>query len=120
MSNNGRNKRQGSRAEYQLAAVLRDHGIQAERNDQRYVSGRYRPDVQANIGGTAFHVECKNVKRLRLRSAMRQAIRDHKPGMIPVVAHRSPDSEWLLTLRLRDTLRLIEWLRDCKPGLLKR
>lgn len=101
-------KRKGNRGEFELAGILRDHGIDACRNDQYMVGGRGNPDVYAEICGQPLHVEVKRAERLNVNEAMHQAMRDAESGYLPVVAHRRNREPWLVTVPL---LPLLDVLR---------
>lgn len=103
-------KRKGNRGELELLHILQAHGIEAQRNQQGRAPGELmpkggyeNPDVQANYHGIPAHIEVKRVQRLNLYAAMAQAVRDagHR---LPVVAHRTNNHEWLVTIRLKDLL----------------
>jgi hypothetical protein len=60
------------------------------------------------IGLPGFHLEVKRVERLNIHDAMTQSIRDAAEGQMPIVAHRKNRTEWLVTLRAEDFLKLID------------
>lgn len=97
-------KRKGSQGERELAALLQSRGLEARRNDQRYVGGLHNPDIALTMGGHDVHVEVKRVERLNIQEAMNQAIRDADGQAMPVVAHRRNRGPWLVTMRLEDAL----------------
>lgn len=101
-------KRKGTGGEQELSELLRKHGIRAYRNDQIFVKGKYIPDVAAEIGDVKLHIEVKRVERLNVLEAIKQAVRDVYPGMVPVVAHRKNREPWLITVRLSDLLDVLE------------
>lgn len=100
-------KRKGNRAERELLQILQTYGIDAHRNDQRYIGGVDNPDISAKIGPVSVHVECKRVERLALAAALRQANRDANGHALPVVVHRRSREPWLGTLELEDLLQII-------------
>lgn len=100
-------KRKGNRAERELLRLLQSYGIDAHRNDQRYIGGINNPDISARIGPVSIHVECKRVERLALAAALRQAHRDANGHALPVVVHRRSREPWLVTLELEDLLQII-------------
>lgn len=100
-------KRKGNRAERELLQLLQDYGIDARRNDQRYIGGIDNPDISVRIGPVSVHVECKRVERLALAAALRQAHRDANGHALPVVVHRRSREPWLVTMELTDLLQII-------------
>lgn len=101
-------KRKGNEGERELLALLAGHGIEASRNDQRYVGGLDNPDISAAIGGFSFHIEAKRTERFRLYEAMEQAKRDANGHRIPLVAHRQNRKPWVVVLSLSDFVRIME------------
>ena len=97
-------REKGKRGERELAAFLREHGIEARRGQQ--FSGVEGEDVVHAIPNV--HIECKRVENLRLHDALAQAIRDAK-GKMPVVAHKRNRGGWVAILRLED---LLIWLKE--------
>ena len=97
-----REREKGKRGERELAAVLRSYGYDCRRGVQ-YHGG---PDSEDVIGLPGVHIECKRVERLNIRQAMAQSAGDAGPEEIPVVCHRRNRSEWLVTMRLDDWIRL--------------
>lgn len=100
-------KKKGSAGERELLHLLEAHGIEAYRNDQRFVGGLERPDVSATVCGIPLHVECKRTERLRLSEAVTQAVHDANGHALPVVVHRSNRQPWLVTVRLEDVFRVM-------------
>ena len=102
-----KSKRKGNDGERELLHLLQDRGIEAQRNDQRYVGGRCNPDVGAQIGNREFHFEVKRTEKFRLYEALSQAQRDAETEHMPVVAHRSNRHPWVVVLTLDDFLQLV-------------
>ena len=100
-------KRKGNGGERELAAILRDAGIEASRNDQMFIGGKGNPDVSAEIWGIPLHIEVKRVERLNVPEAVKQAVRDAENNALPVVAHRRNREQWLITMPLANVLDLI-------------
>lgn len=100
-------KRKGNAGEREFLALLAGHGIQARRNDQRYVGGKDNPDISAFIGGFPFHVEVKRTERFRLYDAIEQARRDANGHRIPLVAHRQNRRPWVVVLDAMYFLQLM-------------
>lgn len=101
-------KRKGSGGERELAEILRAAGIRAYRNDQIFRGGKGNPDVSAEAFGFPLHIEVKRVEKLNVPEAVNQAIRDAKPGVLPIVAHRRNREQWLVTAPLAAILEAIQ------------
>ena len=95
---NSRSK--GKRGELELAAILREYGFDARRG-QQYCGTSGDADV---VGLPGCHIECKRVERLNIDDAMEQAVRDARPGEVPVVMHRRNGKPWMATMLLKDFL----------------
>lgn len=100
-----RNK--GSRAELELAKVLRErYGCSEVRRGYVF---HHESDL---VGLYGIHVECKRQDRLNIHQAMEQAIEEsekRKDGM-PAVFFRRDKGEWMVTQRLSDWIDLYkEW-----------
>lgn len=104
-------KRKGNRAERELLQILQAHGLDARRNDQRYIGGVDNPDISVRIGSLSVHAECKRVERLSLAAALRQAHRDANGHALPVVIHRRSREPWLVTVELADLLEVLGYER---------
>ena len=98
---NSRNK--GAAGERELAGILREYGYEARRG-QQFCGANGDADV---LGLTGFHIECKRVEKLNIDTAMEQSVRDAK-GEIPIVCHRKNRKEWLVTLRLKDFMEVVD------------
>ena len=55
----------------------------------------------------AIHWEVKNVERLNIWDAIKQALFDKAAGKIPVVAHTKNNYGWLCTLPAEDFLNIL-------------
>lgn len=100
-------REKGKRGERMLASFLREHGYEARRTSQYCGQSGDASDV---VGLPGLHIECKFVERLNIVEALRQAIRDSKPGLIPVLFHRRSREEWLVTMRGEDFMKIYpEW-----------
>lgn len=100
-------KRKGTAGENELAAILRDAGIRAYRNDQIYRGGKGNPDVSAEIRGKPLHIEVKRVEKLNIQEAVKQAVQDAEGGSLPIVAHRRNREQWLVTMPLLSVLEAL-------------
>ena len=97
-------KRKGASGERELAHKLNDYGYKTRRSVQ--YNGK-ADDGQADLLGLpGIHIECKRVEKLNLYDAMAQAIHDAKDGELPTVFHRKNHSEWLVSMRLSDWIKL--------------
>jgi Holliday junction resolvase len=93
----------GAAGERELSKVLGDLlGVEMRRG-QQYSGLAGNADV---VGIDGLHIECKRVQSLNVSKAIVQAIRDAKPGTVPVVAHRKNGEQWLLTCCLDDLVDL--------------
>lgn len=108
-------KRKGNRAELELLRILHGYGVEAHRNDQRYVGGIDNPDISAKIGPVNVHVECKRVERLQLAAALKQAHRDANGHALPVVVHRRSREPWIVSMELTDLLEVLGYAGTESP-----
>ena len=92
----------GSVGERELARKLREYGYNARRG-QQYSGINGDADV---IGLQGVHIECKRVEHLNIDDALSQSIRDARDGEVPVVMHRKNHTEWKVTMRLEDWIKL--------------
>lgn len=98
----------GAAGERELARLLRESGYIARRG-QQYSGANGDADV---VGLPGVHIECKRVERLNIYEAMAQARRDARPGEIPVVMHRKNRHPWLVTMDIKDWLKMYERSED--------
>lgn len=97
-------RQKGARGERELAAFLASFGwSNARRGQQR--SGVDQADVID--GPPGVHFECKRVQNLNFWAAHEQATADAPPGVLPVVAARRNNGQWLALLPLDALLRLL-------------
>lgn len=100
-------KRKGKNGELEFSRLCREHGYDCRRTAQYCGNTGDAADV---TGLPGIHVEVKRVERLNVSEAMGQAIRDARPGELPIVAHRRSHEPWLATMRLEDWFELYrEW-----------
>lgn len=97
-----KSRRKGCRGELELAALMREHGLEARRG-QQFSGSPDSPDVVSSLEW--LHPEVKRAEKISLYQAMAQAIADCGDRM-PVVFHRRNHSEWLVILRASDFLTL--------------
>lgn len=99
-------KRKGCVGERELASVLREYGLEAQRG-QQFKGSADSPDIVTGGVLSSFHIECKRVEKLNLENAMQQSIRDSEGRKIPTVMHRKNRGEWLVTMRLSDWVNML-------------
>lgn len=92
----------GATGERELARKLREYGYDARRG-QQYSGINGDADV---LGLQGVHIECKRVEKLNIDDALSQSIRDAKENEIPVVMHRKNHTEWKVTMKLEDWIKL--------------
>lgn len=95
-------RQKGKRGELGLARRLRELGWECRRG-QQYAGANGDADV---VGLPGIHIECKYKQRLDLLNAMAQSIHDAREDEIPTVMHRKNNTEWLVTMRLTDWIKL--------------
>jgi Holliday junction resolvase len=97
-------KDKGKRGERELASKLREYGYDCYRG-QQFCGANGDADV---IGLPKIHIECKRNERLNVYDAMAQAKGDAKADAFPTVFWRKNNSEWLVTMRLEDWMKLYQ------------
>ena len=95
-------KNKGNRGEVEFAHKLQEYGYNARRG-QQYCGTSGDADV---IGLPGIHIEVKRVEKLNIHEAMKQSIRDARPGEVPIVAHRKNRTDWLVTMTYDDWIAL--------------
>lgn len=105
MSKRSRDK--GKVGEREVAAILREHGIEARRGVQ-YQGGPGSADVIADLPG--WHLEVKRVEALHLWPALAQATADAGDAK-PAVVHRANGKPWVAILRFEDFITLTKEAR---------
>jgi len=99
-------REKGCKGEREWAKWLRDTlGLTDARRGQQFKGTPDSPDVVGGIPGT--HPEVKRVEALNLAAAMKKAVEDAGDD-VPYVAHRRNRTEWLITIRAADLVRLCE------------
>ena len=100
--------RKGAEYEREIARALRAHGLKARRG-QQYSGANGDPDVVCE-DLAEFHLELKRrgarFSAAELYDAMAQAVRDARPGTMPVVLHRVDNEQTLATMRLDDWIKM--------------
>ncbi len=100
----------GKRGELEFAKLCTYEGYPSRRT-QQYCGDAGDADI---IGLDFLHVEVKRVepKNFNIAKFMQQAIDDAAEGLIPIVAHRFNNCEWLITMRGEDLTHIvIDWLK---------
>lgn len=98
-------QRKGRSGEFELAEILCEYGYQV--CPGAALNFGTQPDL---VGLKGIHCEVKRVERLNIETAMEQSIRDSErfgDGM-PAVFHRRNRRPWLVTMRLRDWMKLYQ------------
>jgi len=104
-------KQKGSRGERMLAEKFREYGYDEARRTQQYAG--FTGDASDITGIPYIHPECKFVEKLNIHEAMSQAVRDSaKAGNIPVVFHKKSRTDWLVTMRFDDWIKLYKEYED--------
>ena len=96
-------RQKGARGERELAEKLREYGYEARRG-QQFSGANGDADV---VGLPGYHIECKRVERLNIEEAMAQSVRDAREGEVPIVCHRRDRKEWMVTIRLKDFMEVL-------------
>lgn len=93
-------KQKGARGEREFASLCKEHGFDVRRT-QQYCGNT--GDASDCVGLPNIYIEVKRVQALNIDKAMAQAIHDseHK-NVMPIVAHRKNNAEWLITMRADD------------------
>ncbi|CAI3661690.1 MULTISPECIES: putative PDDEXK endonuclease [Clostridium] len=95
-------KQKGARGERELSSKLKEYGYSTRRG-QQYCGANGDADV---VGLPGIHIECKRVQKLNIYDAISQAKADAKENELPTVFHRKDRSEWLVTMRLEDWIKI--------------
>jgi Holliday junction resolvase len=99
-------RRKGADAERELAELLREHGLAAQRNPVQALFGG--ADVLGvRLAGRELHLEAKRCERLDLPRWLRQVRADCPVGTVPVIAFRRSHEPWQVVLPLEDLLALV-------------
>lgn len=100
----------GAAGERELSNKLKEYGYNTRRG-QQYCGANGDADV---VGLPGVHIECKRVEKLNIDDALVQAIHDASDQEIPAVFHRKNRTEWKVTMRLDDFMKLYEDSRKRK------
>lgn len=105
----------GKRVERKWRDVLRAAGYTSARRGQQFSGSPESPDVVCREL-SEFHFEVKGVERLNIWEAAAQAVRDASANQIPVVAHKRNGTNFLVTLRAEDFIKLVQ--SHCPPEII--
>lgn len=100
----------GAAGERELSNKLKEYGYNTRRG-QQYCGANGDADV---VGLPGVHIECKRVEKLNIDDALAQAIHDASAQEIPAVFHRKNRTEWKVTMRLDDFMKMYEDLCERK------
>lgn len=106
-------KKKGARGERLWRDKCREEGYTEVRRTAQYCGNT--GDASDCVGLPGIHQEVKFVERLNVRDAMEQAKRDSNAandGSLPIVAHKTSNSEWLVTMTATDWFKMY---REYKP-----
>lgn len=95
-------KSKGARGEREVASLLRGYGYKCRRG-QQYCGANGDADV---VGLPGIHIEVKRREKLNIYDAVDQAKRDSRATELPTVIHRKNDAEWLVTMPLKDWIKI--------------
>ena len=102
-------RQKGARGEREAANLLKEYGYDARRG-QQFSGANGDPDV---VGLPDIHLEIKRVEKLNIDDALQQSIRDAKDAEVPVVMHRKNRTEWKITMRFADWIKMYEaWEKE--------
>lgn len=98
-------KQKGARFERDLAKKLREYGYEARRTAQ-YCGNT--GDASDLVGLPGLHIEAKHQEQMRLYDWMAQAKRDAEAGggKLPAVFHKKNNCEILVTMELKDFMKI--------------
>ena len=100
--------KQGQGCEREAAKVLTELLGTEVRRAQQFAGGVDSADI---IGVPGLHVEVKRVEKLRLYTAIEQAVNDAESNC-PIVMHRTNNHPWLVSLQVSDLVRLSRIITD--------
>ena len=108
------NRQRGKYGERSCRDAIKEHWLMSGAHRTGQTSAKVSG---ADLAGTGkLHVEVKLRKSLSVEKFLEQAIRDARPGLVPVVAMRRDKGEWLVMLRMRDSLKFAAELLLCRDA----
>lgn len=94
----------GARGERELAAKLRELGIEDAYRSRQYCGSASSADV---LGIPGVHAEVKRCEKLSIYTAYEQATRDATgTGDTPIIYHRRNNKPWLVVMSIEDWAEL--------------
>ena len=108
MALNSRQK--GKRGELEARNQVRAHWNAPDCIRSAQGAGAYAPDLLH--AGIDVHCEVKNVARLGCEKFMQQAERDKEADVLAVVLMKQTRGEWCVMIRLKDSVRFSEMIRN--------
>lgn len=96
--------RKGKEGERELENLLKEYGYGCRRG-QQFCGSNGDADV---VGLPGVHIECKRAEKLNLYAAVEQSRNDAREAEIPVVMHRKNRREWLVTMPLKEWMKMYE------------
>lgn len=109
MSGKINSKSKGKRGELMWSKVLKEFGFDARRG-QQFSGSPESPDVVCE--NLRLHWEVKFVEKLNVREAIGQAYADSPHDCLPVVAHKTSNQPWLVTLDAYQFMSLVRELYE--------
>ena len=103
-------RQKGCRGEREARDQVRQHWNAPDCIRSAQAAGAYAPDLlHAGIG---VHCEVKSVARLGCEKFLQQAERDKEEDELAVVLMKQTRGEWCVMLRLKDSVRFSEMIRN--------
>lgn len=97
------NRQRGKYGERSARDAIKQHWLMGGAHRTGQISAKVSG---ADLAGTGdIHVEVKLRKTLAVEKFLEQAIRDARPGKVPVVLMRRDKGEWIVMLRISDSLK---------------
>lgn len=90
----------GANAEREVAAILKEHGINARRGQVF----NHEPDI---VDESPFHWEVKRQEVIKLGEWWKQSVEQCR-GKIPTVIHRKSREPWMITMTLEAFLNALD------------
>ena len=106
-------KRKGKAGELEWCKFCRERGFESVRRTAQFCGNT--GEASDCVGLPGVHQEIKRVEKLNIHEAMEQAVRDSGEagrGEIPIVAHRRNKTEWLVTMRAEDWLKMYKCVKE--------
>lgn len=105
-------REKGKRFERKLASIFREYGYEARRTAQYCGNTGDASDV---VGLPGIHIEAKAQEKMCLYDWMAQAKRDAEGSEnLPAVFHKKNNAEILVTMELKDFMKIYKGLEELK------